>query len=376
MQSSFLCLFLFLSFCYGMKEESGKFEFNSSEIDFLEFLKKNYDNSAEETIVISLEDPEEKEAQAVIQFFDPYIKAFENHQYCSRKCVGEITNDDRADYVICTSVTNDQPSFESYSGLPPGAKKELFYPVAGDRICDSIKYRKEVKFFPVPQRDENGEHKSDLDECGSIINLYKENEYQQKLCYILNQKPTKVDHSTCKKEKCKNKDINKDYEQYDKTQPCALINEAITPGNKCCFVIENVGLYSLRLDDLSFFKCIGMIDANSHQEKDVIKIDILKIKQLGFFDKISEQKSLQKSFHFFMKKCLKPELLNKKNLGFGSLIGGLAYRFSSPHVKKRNAIVGGLIAYGGASLAFAYINRPKKKLISDEQSLKKKTELY
>ena len=362
MKSSFLCLFLFLSFCYGIKEESEEFQFNSSEIDFLEFLKKNYADENSSEVIISLIDSQTNEAQAVIQFFDPYIKEFENHQYCSRKCVGEITNDDRADYVICTSVKNDKPSFECYSKLPPAGEKEKFYPTKEDRICDSIKYRTEIKFFPVIARDVEGE----------IINLYPADEYQQKTCYILDQKPSKVDHTKCPKQNCINKGINENFEEYDKGQPCALINEAKTLGNKCCFFIENVGLYSLRLEDLSFFKFITMIDGSSNQEKNVIQIDILEIKKLGLFDKILEQKS----FHFFMKKFLKPELLNKKNLGFGSLIGGLAYRFSSPHVKKRNAVVGGLITYGGVSLAFAYINRSKKKLIFDEQSLKKKTELY
>lgn len=206
--------------------------------------------------------------------------------------------------------------------------------------------------------------------------MYEENEYQQKTCYILDQKSKNVDHTKCPKQKCRNEGINKDYEGCDKNQPCALINEAKTLGNKCCWIIDNEALYSLRFSDLPFSSAIKTIDGSNHDEKDVIIINILEIKKLGLFEKISEQKSLQKSFHFFMKKCLKPELLNKKNLGFGSLIGGLAYRFSSPHVKKRNAVVGGLIAYGGLSFASAYINRSKKKLISDEQSLKKKTELY
>ena len=372
MQSSFLCLFLFFGCFYPMKEESEEFEFNPSEIDFLEFLKKNYDNSAEERIVFSLEDPKEKKAQAVIQFFDSYIKEFENHQYCSRKCIGEKANDERYDYVILTKVNEDKPPFECYSQVWPLGKKELFYPVAGDRICDSIKYRTESKFFPVPQVDENGEHLSYQDEEGKMINLYKENQYQEKACYILDQKSEKFDHTKCQKQKCRNEGIDKNYQEYDETQPCALINEAKTPGNKCCWIIDNEALYPLRFFDLPFSSAIETIGGSSHQEKNVIIIDILKINKLGLFDKISEQKS----FHFFMKKYLKRELLNKKNLGFGSLIGGLAYRFSSPYVKKRNALVGGLIAYGGVSLAFAYINRSKKKLIFDEQSLKKKTELY
>jgi hypothetical protein len=372
MKFSFLCLFLFLACFYPMKEEFEKFEFNLSEIDFLYFLKENYSDENFSEVVISLVDSQKNEAQAVIQFFNPYIKVFQSHQYCSRKCVGEIKNDERDDYVILSSSKEDKFPLECYSQVLPIGKKELFFPFEEDRICDSIKYRKETKFFPVPKRDKDGQHLTYQDGKGNIINLYEENEYQEKKCYIVDSESKKVDHSKCKKEKCKNEDINEDYEQYDKTQPCALINEAKTLGNKCCWIIDNAELYLLRLFDLPFFSAIKTIEDVGHQEKNIIQINISKIKELGMFDKILEKKS----FNFFVKKFLKPQFLNKKNIGFGSLMGCLAYWCSSPQVKKRNALVGGLTAYGGACLAFAYIYRAKKKLIFDQKSLKKKTELY
>lgn len=369
MRFYFLCLFLFLGCFYPMKEESKEFEFNQSEIDFLEFLKEKYADTDEENILISLTDSTTNEAKAVIQFFDSYIKAFESHRYCSRKCVGEIQNEVREDYVILSppNKKESRSSLECYYKLPPQGKKEFFFSFEGDRICDSIEYEETKKYFPVPNKDENGEYLNYKDEKGNIIMLYEDNAYQEKKCYIVKDTFKNFDHSTCKKEKCKNEGVDRNYGEYDKNQPCAMINGA----GMCCWIIDNAELYSLRLTDLPFYSFIKMIDGINHAEKDVIQIDILKIKELGIFDQIAEQKS----FNFFIKKCLKRELFNKKNIAFGSLIGCFFYRYSFPQVKKRNALVGGLTAYGGASLVFAYMNRGKK-LIFDQKSLKKKTELY
>ncbi len=372
MKLSFLCLFLFLGYFYPMKKEFEEFEFNQSEVNFLDFLKENYSDEDCE-VIISLTDPKTHEAKAIIQFFNPYIEAFQFHQYCSRRCLGEKQNDERDDYVILSpSKKENKLSCECYAKLPPQGKKEFYCSFEGDRICNSIKCEESTKFFPVPKKDEYGQHLSYRDEEGNMISQYEENEYEQKKCYIVDIESKNVDHSKCKKEKCKNEDINEDYEQYDKRQPCAMINEAKTLGNKCCFVINTGQLYSLRFFDLPFSFFIKTIDEINHWEKDIIQINVSEIKRLGIFDQMTEKKS----FNFFVKKFLKPQFLNKKNIGFGSLMGCLAYWGSSPQVKKRNALVGGLTAYGGACLAFAYIYRPKNKLIFDQKSLKKKTELY
>ncbi len=276
-----------------------------------------------------MENSQTNESQAVIQLFDPYIKGFQSHQYCSRKYLDEKSNEERDDYVIVSLPEKNKPLLECYSEAPPRGKKEFFCLFEGDRICSSIKHQEKTKLFPIPRKDKHGEDVSYENEKGNIIKLYL-NEYQEKKCYIVDSKSENVDHSTCKKEKCMNEGIDQNYIEYDKGQPCAMINEAKTLGNKCCWIIENAELYTLRLTDLFFFAAMKMIDGIDHDDKNVIQIDLFQIKQSGIFDQIAEQKS----FNFFLRECLKQELLNKKNIGFGSLIGCLFYRYSSSRVKS------------------------------------------